>query len=101
MATAVQTTFGEEILSVNDLALGPNGRTFGHAIIQSFERGVNRVVVDCRDWSRLDFGLLSALVKAADFSRRVGATLELVNLSKSINADIRELRLSRRLGVVS
>lgn len=101
MATAVPTTYAEEVLSISDLSLGANGRTFGHSIIQRFERGVNRVVVDCRDWSQLDFGLLSALVKAADFSRRVGATLELVNLSKSIHADICELRLSSRLGVLS
>jgi hypothetical protein len=101
MATAVQTMHAEEVVSVTDFVLGPNGRTFGRSIIDSFERGVNRVVVDCRDWRRLDFGLLSGLVKAADFSRRVGATLELVNLPSTIHADIRELRLTRRLGVTS
>ena len=100
MATAVQTIQTEEVVSVNEFALGPNGRTFGRSIIKSFERGVDRVVVDCADWRRLDFGLLSALVKAADFSRRVGATLELVNLPSTIHADIRELRLTRRLGVI-
>jgi hypothetical protein len=81
--------------------MGSNGRSFGRSLIEYFEQGVRRVVVDCGDWRQLDFGLLSALVRAADFSRRCGATLELVNLQNTIAADLRELRLSHRLGLVS
>lgn len=101
MATAVRAIRAEQVIEVSEFSMGPNGRSFGRSIIEHFEQGVARVVVDCGNWRQLDFGLLSALVKAADFSRRCGATLELVNLPNTIAADLRELRLSTRLGVVS
>jgi hypothetical protein len=101
MATALQAVHAEQVVAVSEFSMGPNGRSFGRSIIEHFEHGVARVVVDCGNWRRLDFGLLAALVKAADFSRRCGATLELVNLPSTIAADLRELRLSRRLGLVS
>ena len=101
MATAVHAARAEQVLEVSEFSMGPNGRTFGRSIIEHFEQGVARVVVDCGNWRQLDFGLVSALVRAADFARRCGGTLELVNLPKTIAADLRELRLSRRLGLVS
>ena len=101
MATAVQAFHAERVVAVSEFSMGPNGRVFGRSLIEHFEQGVARVIVDCGNWRQLDFGLLSALVRAADFARRCGGKLELVNLQNTIAADLRELRLSHRLGLVS
>jgi anti-anti-sigma regulatory factor len=100
MATALMMDADEFCVPVTAGSVGPNGRAFGEALINGFDRGLQRVIVDCLEWRQLDLGLLSALVKSADFYRKRGGELRLVNLSRELTADIRELRLQGRLGII-
>jgi anti-anti-sigma regulatory factor len=99
MSTALNALYAEREISITTDSIGANSRAFAHQVIGVFESGVRHVVIDCTQWRTLDFGLLSALVRCADFGRTRGGRFELVNLSNPIAADIRELRLERRLGM--
>jgi anti-anti-sigma regulatory factor len=99
MATALQIDFAQHLVPLKLDSAGPNGRAFGLSLIESFDRGLRNVVVDCTEWRHLDFGVLSALVKSAEFFRKRGGQFEIVNLSEGLAADIRALRLERRLGL--
>jgi anti-anti-sigma regulatory factor len=99
MATALQGEFDVFEALVPSGDVGGGGRLFRGKLLEALETGYQRVVVDCTAWRRLDFGLLSALVRSADAFRTQGAMLELVNVSPEISADIRALRLDRRLGL--
>jgi anti-anti-sigma regulatory factor len=99
MATAI-SAFPE-----HHLAIGPNlsegeGRRFGKIVLDALERGMNHVIIDCREWHRLDLTLLSALVRCANVFASHGATLEFANLSPEMRAIVRELRLQDRLRVL-
>ena len=98
MATAVHA---EQVIPISEFSMGAHARAFGRSILDVVESGVPHIVVDCSAWRQLDFGLLSALVRASDYSRRRGTTMELVNLPTTIRADVRELRLEHRLRIVS
>lgn len=99
MATALQFSPAEHHMAVTDAFLGTNGREFGKSVLHALDTGNVHVVVDCAGWRRLDFVLLSALVKCADAFTHRGAELELVNLSTEMRANIRELRLEHRLRI--
>jgi anti-anti-sigma regulatory factor len=99
MAIALQHSMTEHYMSVAEEFTGIDGREFGRSVLHALEDGKRHVVVDCTGWRRLDFVLLSSLVKCADVFSSRGASLELVNLSPEMHANIRELRLQNRLGV--
>jgi anti-anti-sigma regulatory factor len=86
-------------LPLRSSAEGSDAKAFGRELVEAVERGMRHVVVDCTEWRELDLGLLSALVRTADFFRSQGAKLELTNLSATITADIRALRLQSRLPI--
>jgi anti-anti-sigma regulatory factor len=93
------------LLSEQHFAIAPNlnegdGRRFGNSVLDALERGMNHVIIDCREWHRLDLTLLSALVRCANAFARHGATLEFANLSPEMRAIVRELRLQSRLRVL-
>jgi anti-anti-sigma regulatory factor len=89
----------EILVTSNDT--GPNARNLRRLVLDTIDRGLQKVVLDCRGWHEFDLALLSALVRSADALRHRGATLELVNVSAQISGTIRELRLASRLGLVS
>ena len=74
-----------------------DGRRFGNSVLDALQRGMNHVIIDCREWHRLDLNLLSALVRCANAFANHGATLEFANLSPEMRAIVRELRLQNRL----
>ena len=76
-------------------------RLLRSGIVEALDRGRREVVVDCEGWSRLDFGVLSALVQSANACRARGATFEIVNLSEEMRSSIAALRLDVRLGLRS
>lgn len=100
MATALAPNYAEHLIPILPEPTISYGRQFGRTVLDALDEGKRHVVVDCAGWQRLDFVLLSALVKCADTFNKRGAVLELVNLSPELAANIRELRLQKRLNIV-
>ncbi len=74
-------------------------RALRSSVVEALEGGRSAIVVDCAGWRELDFGVLSALIQCANTCRSRGATFEVVNLSREMQASIRALRLDGRLGL--
>lgn len=91
---------GERHIAVGSSLGGADAREVGCALLEALDGGIQSVIIDCREWRHLDFVLLSALVKCADVFSRLGASLELVNLSSEMRMNIRELQLQDRLQVL-
>jgi anti-anti-sigma regulatory factor len=99
MATAL-SAFPEQHFSIGSNLVEGDGRRFGNSVLDALERGMNHVIIDCREWHRLDLTLLSALVRCANAFAKHGATLEFANLSPEMRSIVRELRLQDRLHLV-
>lgn len=67
-------------------------------VARALTTGERHVVVDCSGWRVLDLRVLSALVRCARACGEIGAGFELVNLDEQLRADLRDLRLERRVG---
>jgi anti-anti-sigma regulatory factor len=82
------------------LALGSR-RELRNEVTQAVERGVQRIVVDCEQWTELDLMLLSTLVNCASACDERGTDFELENLDDSLRHRIDTLRLAERLGITA
>jgi anti-anti-sigma regulatory factor len=69
------------------------------AVRSALEQGERHFVVDCHAWDALDLPMLSSLIQCAQACRERGATLEVTSLSPVLQADVRALHLSERLGL--
>lgn len=77
------------------------GRLMWDDVVGALERGERHVIVDCAAWNRLDLRVLSALIRCARACGELGAVFELLNVQDHVRADLRQLRLDSRVGVVS
>jgi anti-anti-sigma regulatory factor len=98
MATMVQPTFAEHHVSI--ASAFADSRGFGRSLLEALDQGRRHVIVDCEEWKKLDLMLISALVQCAQAFANQGAQFELANLTPEMRANVRELRLQRRLKVL-
>lgn len=79
----------------------PDARSLRSSILAALSQGGQHVVVDCLGWERLDLVVLSALVQGAKACAAIGASFELINLTRELRSDIVALRLENRLGLAA
>ena len=101
MATALRSDFESCYIELVHVLHVANHRSLRATIVSALDSGASQIVVDCAGWERLDLSVLSALVQGANACGLRGATFELVNLGRDLQADIRALRLGTRLGLAA
>jgi len=99
MTTAISGMPTANLFAIDANLAEGDARRFGRVVLEALERGMTDVIIDCRNWHRLDLTLLSALVRCADAFARHGANLEFTNLSPEMRATVRELRLQHRMRI--
>jgi len=101
MATALRSEVEACYIELVHVLHIANHRSLRTTIVSALDSGAGRIVVDCSGWERLDLSVLSALVQGANACGLRGASFELTNLGQDLQADIRALRLSNRLGLAA
>lgn len=101
MATALRSEVEPCFIELVHVLHVANHRSLRATIVSALDAGADRIVVDCAGWERLDLSVLSALVQGANACGLRGATFELTNLDRELQADIRALRLHGRLGLAA
>lgn len=101
MATALRSEVEPCFIELVHVLHVANHRSLRATIVSALDSGADRIVVDCAGWERLDLSVLSALVQGANVCGLRGASFELVNLGRELQADINALRLGTRLGLAA
>jgi anti-anti-sigma regulatory factor len=99
MMSIAALDFGASEAAVLEFGSPMRGRDLRSRVHQALQRGEQHVVVDCKEWGALDFSTLSSLIQCASLCRQEGAAFEVTNLSNTLRANIRALRLNERLGL--
>jgi hypothetical protein len=102
MATAAHLPVSQALrFEITTFSSMDDRRDLRDRVRQALQHGTRDFVFDCQQWNQLDLRVLSSLVQCAAVCREHGATFEMANMSSTILNDLRELRLSKRLGLVT
>jgi anti-anti-sigma regulatory factor len=100
MATAVQLSLDSARFAFPSTQAPYHAKDIRARVRRALQDGDRHLVVDCEGWTDFDLRVLSSLLQCAAVCREHGASFEIANLSNDIRANVRDLQLAHRLGIL-